>query len=422
VVKTGEDMWFTGDTADMAPQVETALDTYVDESHTKAIAILPLTEPRDEEAKFAEDEEPAPARVIGALIVEQMVDSRTPDGFLQRVEVVRTHSATALTNALQYEGLFLMPLWRFLGKGTKLFRGRTLPKTLAVIALIIGALSFLCFYPAELKLEGEGHLRPKARKNVWAEVDGEVQKVNVEHDQKVKKDDVVIVQRSQELESKIAAAEGDLHKNEAKLESARSELFDNKDLTETDRRQKQSDVKEFGETVKSFQEQLKLLNEKKKKLEIRSPIDGRVVTWNVQDRLLNRPVSRGENLLEVADPTKDWELEVQMPEKRMGHIAEAAAKSSGPLTVTFFLATNPSKEFTGKIEEIERSAEVRGEEGNTVLVRVGFDQQELRAAVSEPKIGASATAKVHCGKRALGYVWFHDLVDFVRAKILFRIM
>src|SRR4051794_20152404 len=231
VVKTGEDVWYSGDTSDMAPQVEAALDAYVDESHTKAIAILPLTEPQDEEAKFGEDEvDHRPAKVIGALIVEQMVDSRTPDGFLQRLEVVRTHSSSALTNSLQHEGLFLLPLWRFLGKGTRLFRGRTLPKTLLISAAIIGAVSFLCFYQADFKLEGEGHLRPKARKNVWAEVDGEVQKVNVEHDQKVKKDDVVIVQRSQELESKIAAAEGDLHKNEAKLESARSELFDNKDL------------------------------------------------------------------------------------------------------------------------------------------------------------------------------------------------
>ena len=24
-------------------------------------------------------------------------------------------------------------------------------------------------------------------------------------------------------------------------------------------------------------------------------------------------------------------------------------------------------------------------------------------------------------KRAIGYVWFHDLVDFIRAKVLFRI-
>jgi hypothetical protein len=39
---------------------------YVDESHTKAIAILPLTEPQDEEAKFSEEEvDHKPPKVIG---------------------------------------------------------------------------------------------------------------------------------------------------------------------------------------------------------------------------------------------------------------------------------------------------------------------------------------------------------------------
>lgn len=421
VIKTGEDVWFSGDTSDMAPQVEAALDTYVDESHTKAIAILPLTEPRDEEAKFAEGEEPAPVRVIGALIVEQMVDSRTPDGFLQRVEVVRTHSATALTNALEYEGLFLMPLWRFLGKGTRLFRGRTLPKTLAITASIIAIVAFLCFYQRDFKLEGDGRLRPKVRKSVWAEVDGEVQQVLVKHNQPVKKGEKLLVQRSPELEKEIALGTGELNKNVAKLKSTRNELDDNKDLTEVERSQRERDVSELTESVKSLQKQLELLNEKQAKLEIRSPIDGRVVTWNVADRLLDRPVNRGENLLEIADPTKDWELEVVMPEKRMGHIAKASSLTSDKLPVTFFLAASPSKQLHGEVAEIERSAEVRGEEGNTVLVRVAFDQQKLREVMPDPKIGATATAKVHCGKRAIGYVWFHDLVDFIRAKILFRL-
>ena len=56
-----------------------------------------------------------------------------------------------------------------------------------------------------------------------------------------------------------------------------------------------------------------------------------------------------------------------------------------------------------------------------MLVRVSFDQTALREVIADPKIGATATAKIHCGKRAIGYVWFHDLVDFVRAKILFRL-
>lgn len=421
VVKTGEAVWFTGDTSELAPQVEAALDAYVDESHTKAIAILPLTEPRDEEAKFAEDEEPEPAKVIGALIVEQMVDSRTPDGFLQRVEVVRTHSATALTNALEYEGLFLMPVWRFLGKGTKLFRGRTLPKTVAAIAAIVGAIAFLCFFPAELKLQGEGRLRPKVRGNVWAEIDGIAKKVTVEHDDLVKKGEVLVEQDSPELDQRIQGALKELSTDQADLDSTNRALSDDDEMPEAERNQKQMDVNRLSEKLKGSKKQYELLTEMKERLKLRSPINGRVVTWNVRERLQDRPVNKGEMLLEIADPTGDWELEVRIPDKRMGSIAKAEAKSKEKLPVTFFLATNPSAEVRGTVQEVERSAEVRGEEGNTVLVRVAFDQKALRDVIADPKIGASATAKIHCGKRALGYVWFHDLVDFIRAKILFRI-
>ena len=60
-------------------------------------------------------------------------------------------------------------------------------------------------------------------------------------------------------------------------------------------------------------------------------------------------MNRGENLLEVADPTGSWELEVTMPEHRMGHIAEAVANSDDKLPVTFFLATNTDKKLEGKV-------------------------------------------------------------------------
>jgi hypothetical protein len=420
VVKTAEDVWYAGDTADMAPQVEAALDTYVDESHTKAIAILPLIEPRDEEAKFAEDEEIDPARVIGALIVEQMVDSRTPEGFLQRVNVVRQHSAMALANALEHEGLFLMPVWRTLGKSTKLFRGRTLPKTLAVIGLIAAAVAILTFWPADFNLKGDGKLVPTLRRHVWAEVDGEVQEVHVVHDQPVKKGEILVVQESPDLEKEIESLNGQLQSDIAEIESTRAELIDNDELNDIERSQKQSQIAQLGQTIKSLQKQLDLVLVKKEKLQVRSPIDGRVVTWNVEDRLRRRPVNRGEELLEIADPSSPWELEVTMPESRMGHIAKAWTETKGELPVEFILAINPGEKLDGKVEEIHRSAEVRGDSGNTVMVRVSFDQNRLREVVEDPKIGNTATAKIYCGQRSLGYVWLHDLVDFIRAKILFR--
>jgi hypothetical protein len=421
VVKTGEDVWYSGDTSDLAPQVEAALDAYVDESHTKAMAILPLTKPYDKEAMITREEEREPAEVIGALVVEQMVDSRTPEGFSQRIDVVRTHSATALTNALEYEGLFLMPVWRFLGRGTKYFRGRALPKTLAIIGAIAALISFLCLYPAEFKLEGDGRLRPKTRQNVYAEVNGFVQEVLVKHDQLVNKDDVLVRQTSPDLEKEIEQLNGQLLTTEQQLRATHRQRF-NEELSDVEQLQVAATAGELAAKVSSFKKQMELLELKRTKLEVRSPIDGRIVTWDPEQRLGgDRPVSIGEILLEVADPTGEWELEVLMPEYRMGHIAQAWTESNGNLEVTFFLATSPEDKLTGKVVEVHRSAEVRGEEGNTVLVRVSFDQQALRRTISNPKMGAGTTAKVHCGHRPIGYVWFHDLIDFVRAKILFRI-
>jgi hypothetical protein len=205
------------------------------------------------------------------------------------------------------------------------------------------------------------------------------------------------------------------------MDALRRELVYDQELPQLEKSQKVAELTQLERRVESLRRQLELFDKMQQMLKSRSPIDGRVVTWNVSERLLGRPVNRGEMLLEVADPSKDWELEVYMPEYRMGHIAKSrAARLPEKLDVTFFLATNPQNQLQGQVEHVDTSAEVRGDSGNTVLVRVSFDQQALREVISDPKIGATATAKIHCGRRSIGYVWFHDLIDFVRAKILFR--
>ncbi len=45
VVASGDPMWYTGDTRDLPPQVEDALQEYVDEAHSKTVAVLPLRRP-----------------------------------------------------------------------------------------------------------------------------------------------------------------------------------------------------------------------------------------------------------------------------------------------------------------------------------------------------------------------------------------
>ena len=122
VVSAGEAVWYTGDTRDMAPQVEDAVQEYVDEAHSKTIAVLPLQRPappeEDDPKKRTEPEPP-----IGALIVEQIEDSRLSPTMVHRADVVCQHSSVALANSLEHQNLFLMPVWRALGKTRWVFAG-----------------------------------------------------------------------------------------------------------------------------------------------------------------------------------------------------------------------------------------------------------------------------------------------------------
>ena len=139
VVATGDPVWYTGDTRDMAPQVEDAMQEYVDEAHSKTVAVLPLERPQLEEEddpRQREDAEPAHRRA------DRRADRRQPRcrrRMAQRVDVVCRHSSTALANALEHQNLFLMPVWRTLGKSRWIIKARTLPKTVAIAVAVRGA-------------------------------------------------------------------------------------------------------------------------------------------------------------------------------------------------------------------------------------------------------------------------------------------
>ena len=72
----------------------------------------------------------------------------------------------------------------------------------------------------------------------------------------------------------------------------------------------------------AFDNQWELYKIKQLELDVKSPINGLVVTWDLQNRLIHRPVQRGQVLLRVANPDGPWQLELHMPENRIGHVVE----------------------------------------------------------------------------------------------------
>ena len=447
VARSGEDLWYTGDTANLAPQVEKAVNAYVDESHTKQIAVLPLREidPHADDKTRPQTRE----NMLGAIVIEQLVDSRPPDGLLQRVGVVRRHSATALTNAQAHEGLFLLPLWRLIGKSRVLVTARNLPKTITALIILSALVIAMCVVPYDFTVVADGKLVPENRGNVFAALNGIIDEVRVTEGETVKKGQIVAVQRSPTLDTELVNIRGQIAKNREADRAAASKRFKLRDdrAPTTNLAEVTSELAQIREEAAALLNQQRILLEQREQLTLRSPIDGKVVTWDLQNKLRGRPVTSGQRLMEIADPRLNWELEVDMPESKMGHVARqlAAIRAEDPdarLAVTFILATHPNQKLKGSVTYDHTSAEVTGDAGNTIRMEVDFPQAELAKLLADPddkdakapqataeqiaelkqnlKVGADVKAKIHCGREPIGYVWFHELWEFIQSRILFR--
>jgi len=411
---SGDAVWYTGDTTDMPPQVEDAVQAYVDDSHSKMVAVLPLKRSTDP------DDEKAQAETIGALIVEQIEDSRLQDGFRQRVDVVCEHSSIALANSLEHHNLFLMPLWRAIGRARWVVQARTLPKTIAVTLAIVAALALLTFWPKDFYLEGEGKLIPIKRSNVFAPMDGSVAELFVEHNQAVTKGQPLVRLRNTDLDVAMMDVMGRLETTTEQITATQRTLLDvsrGGRAEQIEMNRLQGELLQAQKRRDNLLEQIELYKRQKDELLVTSPITGRVTTWEVQQMLQNRPVQRGQVLVRVADPTRGWELEVEMPEKRIGHITKAQKQFGADLPVEYILATEPDDRRSGTLQEVHYSAEVKSDQGNTVRMLVAIDQDELPDHL---RPGATVTASVYCGRRAVGYVLFHDLIEWIQTNILFR--
>ncbi len=412
VAETGEPAWQLDRNDELPPQIRAALGSYVDEAHVRGVAVLPILAKPD-----ARHPHRKPQR-LGVLILEQIEDVTPAPGRVERAELVAAHTAAALQNALQHESIPLLPLWRLAAQARNLAAPGTRRKTIAVAATLIAALLALKFVPADFALSAPGTLQPVTRQHVFAPLDGTVHTIHVKHGRRVEAGDLLLELRNTDLDVALADVVGQRTAAGEQLLSVERALFDDSTkLGGEERHRLAAQRSELKQQLVSLDEQLRLLRRKREQLRITSPITGEVTTWNVEQLLQSRPVRQGQVLLDVAAIDGPWELELQVPENGIGHVLRAQREAGEALRVHYRLAADPDFDRAAAVSEVHYSAEVRGDEGNTVLVRAELASSDLPPL----RPGAEAAAKVYCGRRALGYVWLHDAVDFVRTKVLFRL-
>lgn len=423
VVSAGEALWYDGSVTDLPPQLEEAIEDYVDLSHGRSIAVLPIRRPEkvvegDVQSKEQVQREDLSKReIIGALIVEQIESQVSSEDLRSRCDLVYEHAARALSNSMSHSDLFLMPVWRTLGRAMWLFKGSALPKTLAVLTLVTVGLLAMFLIKINHDLEANGSLQPKVQRQVFAHIDGEVLQVHVDHGDIVRQGDLLVTLRNRELEIEFTRLRGELEATLKQVDSL-EDLSNSTSIERGERMRLLGQLDEYKKRHETIIAQLKLVKEKEKQLERRSPINGVVMDWKLREKLRARPVATGQVLVNVADPSGDWELELLMPEKRMRYLDDAIAQAGGePLPVEYILSTDPSKDHTGKLsaDAIHARAQLDPTDGAVVKLRV---QPDSMADVSR-RPGAKVIADVTCGRRSAAFVWFHEVVEWVQANVIF---
>jgi hypothetical protein len=404
----------------LPPKVLDALDKYLAESNSKLLIILPMRDDR-ENKEYKKD---LPCRSV--MMVECFEPNITTDQLMARVDVLAKHSAPALYNALEYRRLPFKWALTPIANIKDGLRGRRGAIAAAITAGLAVLVLLMCIIPWELRMDAKGKLVPKDRQTAFAQFSGQIRKVNVQHGQKVKKGQPLLEINDPNLSSKFIQLQAKIKEADQRITSLTNSINTpglNPQQLETYKRDRFQAIFDRESNLAELN-LLRAITPNPDAGVVVSPITGTVVTFDLT-QLQNRIVKPGDPLLEIAKVGGDWEIELQIPEAHVGHIRDALARVHPEgLEVDIRLSSHAGKDFKGKLfrDGLGGSATmVNNEPVLTARVKVGPElKEELdRLEGGAMPIRTEVVAKVRCGKRPVGYVWFYQLWEFLYERVIF---
>jgi biotin carboxyl carrier protein len=419
VLPLGQTFWYPqADEGHLPNEIEHPLNEYLTTSTVRSLIVVPVSD-QSEVSTDDPDAAKKPVKWIAGLVVEKFDALWNRQEMAPTIELVARHAGSALRNSIQHRAMFLFPLWHALGKTKLVLAARNARWTTLVLAslLILGLV--LTLVPAPFKIACDGILLPERRHNVFAQTDGDVDSILVDHGSRVEAGQTVVQLKNEELLRQRQEILGEIEPLKKEIAAMDSRMLDRQRSDQDPNNEGAASVDQSSRRalLENAQRRLEIVDSHIKMLDVHAPMTGQVLTWDVKQQLSGKPVRRGDLLMEVADVDGAWELELKLPDKRIGHILRAQAAEGQELPVTFVLAADPNVSWEGKVRSIAHATQVDATDGQTIRVDVEFDHSKLDIK----QVRSGVLAKIHCGSRPVGYVWLHDIFEFVQSKVLFRL-
>ncbi len=295
------------------------------------------------------------------------------------------------------------------------------------MSAIVISLLLLWLIPTDFEIEVSGQLFPTNRRRVFAPDDGIVDALLVQSDDAVKTGQVLIRLRNPERDLELNRILGEFDTTQARLAAVRasrnsggsqagnsgSDAIRAADLS--------GEELQLQQRLTTLQAEQLLTEQQLSALSITAPISGVIYQRRLQERLEARPVQRGQLLLELLQPSGPWQIELLIPDDVIGYVTEASqratftvddpADSSPGLPVRFTIPSGGGDPLKTMLRRIDSASYIVN---GALYCPASADVGSIPYEGCRP--GTAVTARIHCGRRSLGFVWFRELIEFWQRK------
>lgn len=410
--------WITGDTEGLAPEVASKINEYLDEAHSRTLAVIPLLcqppQLPDLEMRSRRREK---ARKLGVIVFEYF-DRDVPEVSIEDdCKLIVEQSELAMENSRKHSEIFLQPVWKRLGWLQQVLFRDHFAKTMSALGALFLISLLLIFWPRELTMKVDGVMQPTVRKTIFSPSQSDIVDVKFEQLQKVNAGDELMVLQDPNLEQRIERLQSDINRQQEEFKIASSALSREKD---PDRQAEFAANRKMAlAMIDSLNRQMRILETEREKLVLRSPIAGTVLSASRVSDLQGLPASPSEPLFTVADLNGSWQLELKIPEGRVGYVREAMMDSTEDPIVDFMIGSNPNVALKGRLVYVSRRAIPSQEGVPEFRAVVIIDAEELIDRHDELYSGVGATARIRCGQTSLGFTLFYQVYDWFRTTVFF---
>jgi multidrug efflux pump subunit AcrA (membrane-fusion protein) len=309
--------------------------------------------------------------VRGAWLIAGDIESVTGEEAQSLLSNSGPHVASALRLLMRARPGWIGELLLSITGMLRLRRGRAI---LAAALVMMAAM----FIPVPHRIRCSCQLEPVTRRFVAAPFDGLLRETCVRPGDLVTQNQLLARMDESEVRWELAAVQADRFRA-------------SKELAGQVATHQPGEAEVTRHEVQRLQFREQLLQSRDQNLAVRSPVDGVIVSGDLQDAE-GMPLKVGELLFEVA-PLGELDVELSVAEDDLPYIRDGM-----PVRVT--LDAFPMRTFESKIERIHPRAEIRdGENVFVAQVRLSNPQRTLHP-------GMRGYARVLAGKAALGWILF----------------